>query len=299
MPPNFLIAGVAKAGTTSLYYYLAQHPEVDIPRKESFYFAREFYENAPGDKPPLFRDKSRIIFSEEGYDKFYAHCHKKAIGEVSTCYAYLHESSIRLIKEKLGDIKIIFILRDPVERAFSAYRQSLGKGAELLSFKEALEAEKSRMEKRWDFMWYYADVGFYAKQIKAFKDNFSRVNIFLMEDLASRPQQVMKEVFQFIGVDDRYVPDTKFRYNVTDTKPPSLFQYLLIEAASKKSLKAVIRKVIPEKKRMAIKEKLRTPLETPVLSMDSDVSAHLMQLYRDDILEVEKLTGANLSGWRK
>ncbi|HKR03230.1 MAG TPA: sulfotransferase, partial [Bacteroidia bacterium] len=253
MLPNFLIAGVAKAGTTSLYYYLTQHPEVDIPRKESFYFAREFYKNAPGDKPPFYRDKSRIVFTEKDYDKFYSHVNKNATGEVSTCYAYFHESAVPLIKEKLGDVKIIFILRNPVERAYSAYKHFLRAGAETLSFKEALDAEKSRIEKRWDFMWHYAAVGFYAKQVKAFRENFSHVKIFLSDDLDAKPGEVMKVIFQFIGVNDGFIPDTSFRYNSADAKPAALFDYLSEKKFSKKFLKPIIRKIIPEKKRMAIK----------------------------------------------
>jgi hypothetical protein len=293
--PNFLIAGVAKAGTTSLYYYLLQHPEVDIPRKESFYFAREFYKNAPGSKPPLYRDKSRIIFTEDDYNKFYAHCNKKAIGEVSTCYAYFHESAVPLIKEKLGDIKIIFILRNPVERAFSAYKHFVRMNAEILSFKDALKAEKERMDQHRDFMWYYADVGFYSKQLKAFKNNFSQVKIFLTEDLEAFPQNTMKEIFQFIEVDNSFVPDTSFRYNEAGTMPSPLLK----KTFSNTFLKSIVKKIIPEKKRMAVKQKLRKPSETIPLLMDADVKASLVNLYHDDIMELEKIIERDLSEWRK
>ncbi len=294
MIPNFLIAGVAKAGTTSLFYYLTQHPDVDIPRKESFYFAREFYKNTGGDKPPYFRDKSRIIFTDEAYEKFYSACHKKAIGEVSTCYAYLHESAIPLIKQKSGDIKIIFILRNPAERAFSAYRHFHRTGDETLSFKDALSAEKSRMEKRWDFMWYYTDVGFYAKQVKAFKDNFSHVKVFLSEDLDANPHAVMTELFKFIDVNDDFIPDTGFRYNAADTLPI----HRLKNSTMNKLLKPFIKKFIPEKKRMAIRQKSRIPVEAPVLSMDADVKSYLLKLYHDDISELEKIIGRDLNAWK-
>jgi hypothetical protein len=291
--PNFLIAGVAKAGTTSLYYYLTQHPDVDIPRKESFYFAREFYKNAGGDSPPFFRDKPRIIFTEEAYDTFYFNCHKKAIGEVSTCYAFLHETAIPLIKEKLGDIKMIFILRNPVERAFSAYKHFHRSGDETLSFKDSIAAEKSRMEKRWDFMWYYTDVGFYAKQVKAFKDNFSQVKVFLSEDLDANPQAVMKELFKFIDVNDDFVPDTGFRYNTADTLP----SHRVKNSTLNKLLKPFIKKFIPEKKRMAMRQKSRIPVDT-VLTMDAEVKSHLLKLYQDDITELEKIIGRDLNNWK-
>ncbi len=293
MLPNFLIAGVAKAGTTSLYYYLAQHPEVDIPRKETFYFAKDFYKDVPGDGPPFYRDKSRIIFTEKEYDKFYADCHKKAVGEVSTCYAYFYESAVPLIREKLGDIKIIFILRNPVERAFSAYRHFYRLGSERLSFKQAFKEEKSRMEKKWDFMWYYADLGFYSKQVKAFKDNFSQVKVFLTEDFDADTQQMMKEIFQFIGVDDRFAPDTGFRYNASD----AISSPLLRKFFSNKLLKGIVKKMIPEKKRMEIRQRARTPDDALELSMDEDVKESLIDLYREDIIALEKIIHRDLGSW--
>ncbi|MEO5572525.1 MAG: sulfotransferase [Bacteroidia bacterium] len=293
MLPNFIIAGVAKAGTTSLYYYLTQHSEVDIPRKESFYFAREYYKHSPPGGPPFFRDKSRLIFSEIEYDKFYAQCHKTAIGEVSTCYAYFHESAIPLIKEKLGDIKIIFMLRNPVERAFSAYKHFLRLKAEPLSFKDALAAEKLRMEKQWDFMWYYTDVGFYTKQLQAFKENFSQVKVFLTEDLASNPQQLMKELFGFIGVNDEFIADTSFQYNAADAMPSILAR----KTFRNKILKYLGKQIIPEKKRMALKQKLRTPAETSALNMDAETKSSLIKLYREDISELEKIIGRDLGAW--
>ena len=294
MLPNFLVAGVAKAGTTSLYYYLTQHPDIEIPRKETFYFAKEFYKNSPGDKLPFFRDRSRLIFTESEYRKFYSQCSKKATGEVSTCYAYFHETAVPLIKGTLGDVKIIFILRNPVERAFSAYMHFKRMNAEPLSFKDALDAEKSRMEKHWDFMWYYKDVGFYAKQLKAFKENFSDVKVFLSEDFNSNPQQVMKEVFHFIAVDERFVADTAFRYNESgrSTSP------LLKKTFSNLFIKFALKKIISEKKKMDIKQKLKTKVEVSEISMDVDVRTELKNLYLQDMLELEKIIGMDLSRWK-
>lgn len=298
MLPNFLIAGVAKAGTTSLYYYLKQHPEVDIPRKETFYFAREFYKNAPGDKPPHFRDKARIIFTNDEYDKFYKGCNKKAIGEVSTCYAYFYESSIPLIRKKLGDVKIIFVLRNPVERAFSAYNHFIRLNAEPLSFREALKEEKLRMEKHWDFMWYYAAVGFYANQVKTFKDNFSQVKIFLSDDLSSNPSLIMKELFQFLRVDDSFIAETSLRYNEANVKPGELENYLSKKSAGANFIKSVLKKTIPEKTRMEWRQKSRKAISTPASFMPGDVREELIDLYKDDMIKLEKIIDRDLSEWR-
>lgn len=300
MLPNFIVAGVAKGGTTSLYYYLSQHPEIEIPRKETFFFAQNFFENMPSDGLPYFRQKSRIFFDEKKYNKLYVKCNNKAVGEVSTCYCYFHKDSIPLIKEKLGDIKIIFILRNPVERAFSAYKHFfLRHRCEPLSFNEAIRQEKIRMQKHWDFMWYYTDMGFYAEAIKQFKKNFSNVKIFLAEELANKPQWVMKEIFQFIGVKDSFAVDTGFRYNISSSQEASWFALLYRNPVFSRFINPIIKKIIPEKKRFAIKHNVRKPLISSGLTFDELTRQELVNLFRTDILELEKITNKNLSNWLK
>jgi hypothetical protein len=252
----------------------------------------------PGNKPPHFRDKSRLIFTDDEYDKFYKGCNKKAVGEVSTCYAYLHNTSVSLIKKKLGDVKIIFILRNPVDRAFSAYNHFTRLKAEPLSLKEALKEEKKRIEKHWDFMWYYADPGFYADQVKTFKDNFSQVKVFLSEDLSSNPEQIMKELFQFVGVNDTFIPDMSFRYNEGNTKPGELENYLSKKLIAGNLLKPVLRKMVPEKMRMEYRQKSKKANESSPVLMTDDIRDELIDLYRDDILKLEKIIGRDLGEWR-
>ncbi len=296
-----MVAGIAKGGTTSLYYYLIQHREVCIPRKESFYFARNFYFQSPGDGPPYFRDKSRIVLTESDYDRFYEKCNAKAIGEVSTCYAYFYEQSIPLIKEKLGDIKIIFILRDPIARALSGYKHLMRLKRETLSFKEAIEQEPIRMKEKWDFMWYYLDVGFYYRQVKAFKENFSRVNVYLTEDLLTNPKNVMKDIYRLIEVDHAFVPDTSTKYNISDLQNDNFwFKYFFDNSFSNKYIKPLVKRIIlKESTRMAIKYKLSKPAGQPGPVLDAEMKLQLRELYRNDILQLQSLIGRDLSHWLK
>lgn len=300
MGPNFLITGVAKAGTTSLYYYLSQHPEVEIPRKETFFFARDFYKNTGSGTSPHFRGKENIVFTEREYDLFYRKCNSKAVGEVSTCYAYLYETSIELIKKKLGDIKIIFLLRHPVERALSAYNHFRRMKQEPLTFKDAIEKESHRIELGWDFMWHYTSMGFYAKQVQAFKENFAQVKIFLTDDLDANPQQLMKDIFKFIGIDDNFIPDTGFRYNISGTRPDRLrFGSFFNGPFSRKVIYPVLKKIIPEKERRQAKHHLRMPSENIENLIDTSLKKQLTDMYSDDIILLEKIIDRDLSKWKE
>jgi len=207
MKPNFLVAGVAKCGTTSLYYYMTQHPEIEIPRKETFYFIRNFYKKQTSDIRGR-RNPEHIVKTEKEYDLVYSKCKAKAIGEVSTCYFHFPDESIPDIKQKLGDIPVIIILREPVERVWSGYKHFVRQGREQLSFTDALANEQKRKANRWDFMWYYTEISFYAEQARRWKAVFTNTLFILNEELEQEPVKTMQEIFRFIGVDDQFVPDT-------------------------------------------------------------------------------------------
>ena len=120
--PNFIIVGVARCGTTSLFHYLEQHPEIGMAKvKEPKYFSSldlTLPQNGIGDSTVF----SKLIKDEASYDNLFEGLEGyKAVGEASSDYFYYHKTVIPRIKKKLGDIKIIVCLRDPVERAFSAY----------------------------------------------------------------------------------------------------------------------------------------------------------------------------------
>lgn len=298
MFPNFLIVGVAKGGTTSLYYYLLQHPEVQIPKKETFYFIKDFYEKANNNTQPFYRDRSKIIFTEEDYHHLYEKCNAKAVGEVSTCYYYFHEIAVPRIRQKLGDIKIIFILRNPVERAFSGYNFFKRDLFETLTFEEALKDEESRKLQLWDFMWYYASLGFYSKAVRAFMNHFTQVKIFLYEELEQNPEQFMKELYGFIGVDTSFIPDVKVKYNISDSQGENFwFKYFIKNNTARRFLKPLVLKILPDQtKRREIKHKLRQKSDKKEL-ISKKFREKLKNYYRSDILELQKIINKDLSNW--
>jgi len=191
MLPTFIICGAQKGGTTALYDYLKEHPDICIPpKKELHYFDLNYYRGV------------------KWYEKQFKGCKKNeinAIGEASPFYMYLEEVPER-IHALLPDVKLIFILRNPIDRAYSHYWHEVKLGYEYLSFEKAIEKEEERLAKGDLFSkqhYSYKDRGKYVIQLKRYRKYFPREQMLILvnEELRENPQYTMKKIFGFLGVD--------------------------------------------------------------------------------------------------
>ena len=149
--PKFLFVGTAKAGTTSLYHYLSDHPEIHIPIKETFYFIRDQYPQKLLEYPKQ-RKPETIIRSFEKYKDLYIRNADKVAGEIGTGYLYHSRSAIPEIKKTLGkDVKIVIILRDPVERTYSGYLHFKKFSFPMESIVKEIKKESEREIEGYDF----------------------------------------------------------------------------------------------------------------------------------------------------
>jgi Sulfotransferase family len=169
--PNFLIIGAAKSGTTSLYHYLNQHPQIYMsPEKEPEFFAlegRKLDFDGPDGKEVINRriQRNRPTNIEEYRALFEGVSGETAIGEASPWYLYSVQAPSR-ISYYIPGVKLIAVLRNPVERAYSLFLYLRLRGQEPLSdFSQALQAEEVRKRDNWEWWWYYKDVGFYHAQL--------------------------------------------------------------------------------------------------------------------------------------
>ncbi len=299
--PNFLIVGAAKAGTTSLSYYLKQHPEIYIsPVKEPKFFTAQFL-NFPlkGIGDDLV--EKHIIKTFDRYKKLFkwATSQRKAIGEASVDNLYYHKGAILQIKKYLGNPKIIIILRNPVSRAFSAYTHLVRDGREYLSFEEGLLMEEKRMAENWEFMWYYKDVGLYYEQVRDYLDNFSDVKIYLTEDLEQKTLEVVKDIFRFLEVDENFTPDTSVKYNVSGIPKKKIYAKISRHLNTLGSfLERSVNYIFPKKgiKVVGFFEKIRAKeFEKP--KMLESTRKSLIEFYKADILKTQDLIGRDLSNW--
>ena len=132
--------------------------------------------------------------------------------------SYITQRSLFEIKEKLGDVQIIVCLRNPVERAFSAYNNLVRDSREQLGFSDGLDAEEERIAKDWDWMWHYKKGGLYAEALEHFQKEFTNVKVVFFDDLDSKPQNVLNELFLFLGVKTDVLIDVSTREIVETAK---------------------------------------------------------------------------------
>jgi Sulfotransferase family len=301
--PNFLLIGAQKSGTTSLYAYLKQHPQIFMsPLKEPRFFAFEGEKpnfRGPGDEK-LYES---IVGDIEAYRTLFEGVSKeKAIGEASVVYLYISSAPER-IRHYIPGVKVIAILRNPVERAYSAFLHLTRDRKEpLRDFARALQAEEERISNNWGPIWHYRQVGFYYVQLKRYFDTFEReqIRVYLYEDLNDDPMQVMKDIYGFLGVEDAFVPEVSRRYNVsgipTNEGWHALYSFLLGQNLAK----SIIRPLLPRGLRQRVSTTLLSTLQDRTLvkpPLPTEVQQQLTELYREDILKLQELIGRDLSQW--
>lgn len=290
--PNFLIVGAAKAGTTSLYEYLKQHPDIFMPTwKELSFFIGDPHGPLHKVKKPSYYYR---VFSMAGY------CN--AVGEASTSYLY-DISAAGLIMEKLGRIKIIISLRDPVSMGYSLYNHQVRReGETLMTFEQGLAAETHRFNnpsfrKRcygWHANYYYFRRGQYYNQVKRYVDTFGfeQVKIIFFDQLSRNPIGVARDLYRFLGVDDSFLPQIE-NHNPAGSilKIPEFWkdEGLLLKTLSFVLSGNLIHK-IPH-----LLRNINRPIPGPI---SPDTARKLGNRFLDDIDKLEKLIGVDLSHWR-
>lgn len=300
--PNFIVAGATKAGTTSLYEYLRQHPDIFMPedpkRKEPQYFLNR------GSGVASFQDYLNLFSGAGG-------C--QAVGEASTAYLYATESP-GWIRDTLGPIKIIIVLRDPAKRAYSLWAYMARQGFEnVVSFEKALALEEARrndpefplacLELAQDY--FYFDTGLYHDPVNRYFDVFGRerVKIGLFEDLVKDPFTFCREIFEFLDVDPDFRPviDIHNQGRIPRFIP---LQYLAQRALlGRGETTPAVRaaSLLPRNVRgrflMKLKELNRALGSKPM--MPATAYASLSEKYKPEIARLEGLLGRDLSIWRK
>jgi hypothetical protein len=214
MMPNFIIIGAPRAGTTSLYHYLNQHPQISMSKiKETNFFTylasqvESDYQIRPNSTWPV------TTFSQ--YEALFdIKKNTKAIGEASPVYLYTPNVP-KLINKHLPNVKLILILRNPIERAFSSYLKDCREGVEKRSFEVAVTEELQDPKKIIASINFYIRAGLYFEHLTRFSEYFnsSQIKILFQEDLYKEPSFVLRNLFDYLEVDNQFVPDTTVRFN--------------------------------------------------------------------------------------
>ncbi len=286
--PNFFIVGAAKSGTTSLAHYLGQHPDVFIsPVKEPCYFVR--------DAGLADYDQYLSLFKRAGG--------ARAIGEASTGYLY-EECAPGWLHEHFPEAKVIIILRNPVDMAFSYWQYMQVIGNESKSFKEAI-SEKERAYRRtdnfklscvnWWASYLYLERALYSEQVKRHLDIFGteKVRVYIFEEVFSDLPYYCKDIFEFLGVDPHFVP----KFDVVNEGGQVRFQ-LLKNIRNRQY--PILRNLLPLRHRERIRRfLLKINLsKNHKVRMNPQTRSRLEAFFQEDIGKLERLLSREIPQWK-
>lgn len=302
--PNFLIIGAAKGGTTSLYAYLRQHPKVfmSVPKEPTF-FGNEGTDglfNGPHDEDRAYH--SRVITNIDDYSALFRNVtDQKAIGEASVYSLYLPKAPEQIKKYIPGAVTFA-VLRNPADRAYSAYLHVVRQAREKLSFADSLQREPERIRQNWNPLWHFKAMGFYYEQVKRFYDTFgrNRVHVYLYEDFHKEPLRIIHEVLDILGLDTSFQPDMSRRYKQSYVpKYPGIEKFL---HQSKIKVQFAKQHWPPQLRWRArhlesFIDWIAQPNRIAPPPIPQNVRAALLDEYRDDILRLGDLLRRDLSHW--
>lgn len=293
--PNFLIIGAEKSGTTALYHYLRQHPQIYMsPVKEPRFFSYTEGQKPKRGGPGHFTTEP--ITDIAAYRRLFDGVSREtAIGEATPNYIVNPEAPAR-IRRYIPDVKLIAILRNPAERAYSSFLQARWLGVEpITDFARALQEEEARKQNGWAGGWWrYKTKGFYYRQLKRYFDTFGRrqLRVYLYEDFRADPVSILQEIFEFLNVDTTFIPDTTIKTNVSGV-PKSRFLHSMVAA----SRRPAIKRLIPHHLIRGLREPMRNLTLAKPPQLSQELRSQLNAAYEEDILGLEKLIGRDLSRW--
>ncbi|MEN0049324.1 MAG: sulfotransferase [Bacteroidota bacterium] len=313
--PNFIIIGERRSGTTNLAKWLEAHPEIFIaPQVDKGFFIDD---EVNGRRIWLDGQVDTSKWEEDHNLKDYAAYFEDvtteiAIGEKSADYLFWTPAHAR-IKKNLPDIKLLVILRNPIERAWSMYWNELGKGREDLSFEEAIVVEKERIAKS-DYAkdhLSYISRGFYDESLAALFKVFNpeKVKVLVLEECIKNPIAQLKEVYQFLGVNEEtgfQNVNKKVNANWTLLTRPFWKSNSVLESIERKAYRVILlfSKLVYRNNRFK-NRKLAIFLARPFRYSKKDVQMKpktrekLRKEYKASIKSLERLLGKDLSIWLK
>ena len=293
--PNLLIVGAAKSGTTSLHNYLKQHPEIFMSnhKEPHFLINKEIGENRIPKGVKKLNEYSSLF---DGSDTF------KYRGESSAMYLQFPNIVIKNIKKYLEkDLKIIIMLRNPIDRAFSGYQHVKRFNVdEELTFEQALEECEDRYFKQTSLTpaTRYIHIGMYYDFVKKFMHSFSgQVHVIIYDDFITDTQYELSKVFSFLKVKKIDVNITE-KYMVGGWKWKNRF---FKNTFMKKSfLKKIIKIIAPfEFLRIFLNNLFKYLFTMPDDKMDISVRKKLQNIYKNDVINLSKLLNRDLNFWIK
>lgn len=280
--PNTLVIGPPKTGTTSLWHYMGQHPDVFM---SAFKEPAFFWTEAPAwktNRVETLDDYAKLFEGAAGFT---------AIGEASPAY-FADPGAPDAIRSTLDEVRLISLLRDPRDRTFSAFTfQRMREFEPEANVIDAVNSDASRSREERVM---YIDQGLYFKHLTRYLEVFpeDRLLVVFNDDLRERPDELMAEIFSFVGVDPEVDIDTSSELTVSGEPRIRAFHTLL---SNRNPLKRALVPFLPESLRKRGRRVRDANLERR--SMTTEERRALRPFFEDDIRRLQSLVGRDLSHW--
>lgn len=286
--PDFLIAGVPKAGTTALHSTLQQHPELYLSTiKEPKFFLTD---GPPPDRggPGDAATYQEHIWRRADYEALFAEAPPGTLTGESTPFYLYDLDAQRRIHAAIPGVRLIVTLRDPVERAHSNWTHLWSAGLEPIGdLVRACEAEQLRSAEGWGHFWHYVGLGRYGEQLEHLFGLFPRdqVLIFRYRDIVDRPAATLDRICAFLGVRQGVLTEVA-RENVT-AHPAEGARHLMLSS---------LRRRLPAALAMPVEALLqrRGPARRP---LSWEQRQQLIPYFAEDIRLLQRVTGEDFSDW--
>jgi hypothetical protein len=287
MKVDFFIVGAPKSGTTSLYHYLDQHSDINMSIvKEPNYFSAEELK-----RQDLYY-KSKIISTIDEYDKLFKNQKgNQLLGEASVSYLFYPDVAGK-IKLYNPNAKIIILLRDPIERAYSHHNMDRRLGYVKDDLSNIIN-DSSVMNHSLYYQ-QYIQLGQYYTQVKNYIDVFGRDNVCVMlyDDLKENNKDLTDKVISFLKLKEYDGIDYNIPYNSSKSSDFKIINFLY----KLSFLRRLVLMILP----VSLVDHLENKFfKSKEIVMSQDLESQLYDLYCDEILLLEKMLNVDLSLWKR
>jgi hypothetical protein len=282
---NFFIVGAAKCGTTSLYEYLSQHPDIFMcPVKEPHFFT-SLVENNNRDlyKVPEKGKKyhTRIVRDLVVYNNLFDEGNSYKIrGEASPSYLWAIDAPQRIFNYN-SQARIIILLRDPVRRLISNYQMDHAMGIQKSTrFLETVKEEFKKEKKIWGIDRIYIDLGFYYEQISRYAALFPSQQLLIVkfDELIASPKPALQRIFRFLGADENFADKIIIEKHNTASRPISPW----INTIRKNRIVKVFSSLLGKEKEI-LKSMFYKKGYTNKLIINKESQSYLYEIYKEDL----------------
>jgi hypothetical protein len=288
MKVDFFIVGAPKSGTTSLYHYLSEHPQVEMSsQKEPDYFSdKAIHEQG------MYYAKNRVDTLDK-YESLFVQKESVVYGEASVSYLF-YENVAEDIKKYNPNAKIIIMLRDPIERAFSHYLMDYRLGLISDSFENVL-AKISKHKNAHLFYQQYIEVSKYAKQIQRYLDFFKKENILFIdyEDFKKNVSKTVDQVYNFLNISTEFVADINTKHNTFIMPKNKIIRLIYSFVFLRKILTFLFPVYLVKNIRVLLFKSDKKP------ELLKETRSLLSIIFNDDIKKMEEVLAKNYSKWIK